>query len=307
MEKKWIEIALPVPAEWVDLVSGLFQELGSSGVLMEERKLDTFVPPDPQESYLPVCHIRAYFPGDEALLPSLREAIAAGLEDLASFTPGWTPPLPEPALVRDEDWGEKWKQHFQSFRVGKRLVVSPSWEEIMETEDDIVLRLDPGMAFGTGTHATTRLCLECLGEAFESNSPPHNVLDVGTGSGILAMASAALGARNVLATDIDAHAGEIARRNIESNGLSPVIEVRCDILARIEGSFDLIVANIFAEELIRLAPQFVRLLSDRGRLILSGILQEKALPVAECFLTLPLTEIKTRQREEWCCQVYEKV
>jgi ribosomal protein L11 methyltransferase len=305
MEKFWIETALTVPAEWVDLVCALFQDLGSSGVLVEERKLDTFVPPDPEEPYLPVCRVRAYFDRDADRLPSLKKEIGAGLEELATFTPGWVPPVPEPVLVKDEAWGEKWKQHFQPFRVGKRLVVSPSWEEIKESAGDVVLRLDPGMAFGTGTHPTTRLCLEGLAEAFDASPPPHSVLDVGTGSGILAMAAAALGAQ-VLAIDIDSDASEIARSNIAANGLTSQIEVRCDILERIAGSFDLIVANIFAEELIRLAPHFQRLLAIRGRLILSGILEEKVRSVIERFDALPLTELQTRQNEEWCCLVYRK-
>ena len=307
MDNKWIEVGLPVPGAWIDLVCGFFQDLGSSGVFVEERRLDTFVPPDPDELPLSACWLRAYFPGDEILRGSLEKEVVGGLRELARFTPGWDPPCPVVGLVRNEDWAEGWKQHFQPFRVGRRLIVTPSWEDIPPTAEDVVLRIDPGMAFGTGTHPTTRLCLECLTEAFEKPNPPAVALDVGTGSGILAMAAAGLGASRVLATDIDPEACEIARKNMEINApASSRIEVRCDILERVEGSFDLIVANIFAEELLRLAPHFLRLLSTRGRLILSGILQEKASLVSACFADPPLKEIQTRQREEWCCLVYEK-
>ncbi|NLV25241.1 MAG: 50S ribosomal protein L11 methyltransferase [Deltaproteobacteria bacterium] len=305
MEKTWIEIDLQVPGQWIDLVCSLFQEIGSTGVFVEERELDTFEPPDPAEPYLPVCSIRAYFPNTHEL-SSLKAEIAEKLKELSRFTPQWIPGPVEPVLVKDENWGEKWKQHFQAFRVGRRLVVSPSWEKIAPQAEDFIIRLDPGMAFGTGGHPTTRLCLESLVEFFDSASPPKNVLDVGTGSGILAMAAAALGANSVLATDIDPDAAQIARDNIKANRLSCLIEVRCDILEKIEGSFDMILANIFAEELMRLAPHFLRLLAADGTLILSGVLKEKAGAVESCFLAAPLVEIANRQREEWCCLVYRR-
>lgn len=307
MEKTWIEISMPAPAPWVDLVCEVFWELGSCGVLVEERKLDTFVPPDPDENESPILSIRGYFPGEGKDLDALKKGIEIGMRDLSRFIPNWDPPALNIGLLEDKAWAEGWKQFFQPFRVGKRLVVCPTWEEINTTHRDVVLRLDPGMAFGTGCHATTRLCLEALAAVFDHAPIPKTVLDVGTGSGILAMAAAGLGAAEVLATDIDAAACEIARRNIDLNRLSSRIAVRCQILEKVAGRFDVIVANILAEELVRLAPHFLRLLSNQGRLILSGILEEKEALVSACFSAFPMmTFSHVLKREEWCCLMYEK-
>ena len=300
MNREWQEVTLPVPAAWVDLVCETLKEAGSCGVVVEERKLDTFVPPDPREDYAPLCSIRAYF----APQAGLKEKIESALGEVAVFTPGWTPPAFKISPVHDEAWAEGWKQHFRPFRVGKRLLVCPTWEEVEDDGKIALLRLDPGMAFGTGTHATTRLCLETLAEAVEKAVSPCRVLDVGTGSGILAMAAALLGARPVLAVDIDEQACEVARNNIALNRLSGAIEVSATPIEKLDGVFDIVVANILAEELVRLAPHLRRLLDTRGVLILSGILPEKAALVRECFDPLFETPGETIQLDEWCCVHY---
>ncbi|MBN1140522.1 MAG: 50S ribosomal protein L11 methyltransferase [Deltaproteobacteria bacterium] len=306
MEKKWIEIALPVPNQWVDLVCECLRELGCCGVLVAERKLDTFIAPDPEELDSPVCWIRAYFPGGEENLAALGADVELGIREISRFTPGWVPPAIELRPVRDEAWAEGWKQHFRPFRVGCQLWICPTWENLPPDSGDRVIRIDPGMAFGTGSHATTRLCLESLAAVFDRQTAPAAVLDVGTGSGILAMAAVQLGSGAVLATDIDPEACEIARANIQLNGLASRIEVRCEVLERVEGNFDLIVANIFAEELVRLAPHFLRLLAAPGRLILSGILLEKAALVTNCFVPLLEGEPQVLEREDWCCLIFER-
>ena len=168
-------------------------------------------------------------------------------------------------------------------RVGPRLVTNPPWEAFTPQAGDAVVTLDPGMAFGTGTHGTTRLCLEALAGLFEGAAPPRRVLDVGTGSGILAIAAAALGAEEVLACDIDAEACRTARENVAANGVADRVEVTDRPLEELTGGFDVVLANILAEENIRLAELLVSRLAPGGTLILSGIREEKEALVSAAF------------------------
>ena len=204
------------------------------------------------------------------------------------------------------DWASDWQQHFPAFRVGRRLVIHPSWIDCPSTGDEVALTLDPGQAFGTGTHATTSLCLDALAEHFASEQPPQKILDVGTGSGILAMAGAALGARQVIATDIDNDACQIARNNISDNRLEHIVAVTDAALGEIAGTYDLVLANILAAENLRLADQLVAHLTPGiGRLVLSGILIEQEPSVVKGFARFPLTLLATNHRDDWTCIVYQ--
>jgi ribosomal protein L11 methyltransferase len=168
------------------------------------------------------------------------------------------------------------------------------------------LTLDPGQAFGTGTHATTSLCLDALAEHFAGEQPPGKILDVGTGSGILAMAGAALGARQVVANDIDSEACRIARDNIIRNRLEDHVTVTDAALEEMSGTYDLVLANILAAEILRLADRLVaRLTPGVGRLVLSGILIEQEQQVMQGFAGYPLKLLATSHRDEWTCIVYQ--
>jgi len=173
-------------------------------------------------------------------------------------------------------------------------------------DEEVVLTLDPGQAFGTGTHATTSLCLDALAGQFETGKPPKRILDVGTGSGILAMAGAALGAVEVVATDIDRDACRIARDNLSQNRLDHLVTVTDAALEEITGNYDLVMANILAAENLRLANQLVAHLTPGvGRLVLSGILIEQEQSVVEGFAGFPLTLLAINHRDEWTCIVYQ--
>jgi ribosomal protein L11 methyltransferase len=169
-------------------------------------------------------------------------------------------------------------------------LIVPSWEEAQPNPDDIILHLDPGMAFGTGGHETTRLCLEMLEQIIDQlpTGRPPAVLDLGTGSGILAMAAAQLGAGPIHAVDIDPQAVEVARENLAINNLTERVECSSTPLEALTETYDIILANILAEELVRLAPQLTERLAQGGRLILSGILAEKEALVRNGFSTWPL-------------------
>ncbi len=306
MSASWCELHIFVPATAVDLVCAELGELGCCGVTVEERRLDTFVPPDPDEPLSGPARLRAYFEVAPAEVETLREAIRERLRGLAPLVPGLEALLPEATAVRNEDWAEGWKQHFPMVRIGRRLVIRPSWEEYQPQGDEVVIVLDPGMAFGTGTHGTTRLCLEALASLFENSHPPQRVLDVGTGSGILALAAAALGAERVLACDIEAEACRIAAENVRDNGLAARVEVTGAQLQDLEGDFDLVLANILAEENIRLAEPLVSRVRPGGTLVLSGILQEKEALVAAAFNAYPLSGPEFFRREDWSCLIYSR-
>lgn len=305
MNELWLQIDITVPAAGIDLVCHEMTELGSAGITVEERALDTFVVPDPDVEIPEFLTLKAYFPPD-IQQAQLVEQLAERLAWLATLIPGLEPVVPEIRRIRAEDWAESWKQHFGIQRIGSRLVVRPSWEEYTPEPQDAVLTLDPGMAFGTGSHATTRLCLEALAELYETGPGPQRVLDVGTGSGILAVAAALLGARKVLGCDIDATACRVALDNARQNGVERQVAVTRDPLETLEGNFEVVLANILAEENARLAAELVNRLAVGGALILSGILNEKEQLVIDAFDGRGLTGPDIRRQDEWSCLCYRK-
>ncbi|MDY0189892.1 MAG: 50S ribosomal protein L11 methyltransferase [Desulfuromonas sp.] len=308
MTEKWLEILIPVPVAAADLLCHQLNELGSVGVVVEERVLDTFVPPDPDETDGDSFVVKAYF-ADCSQLPELRLKISACLQELATYVPGMNATEFEVGEIGQEDWAEDWKQHFSTTRIGRRLVIKPSWEDYSPQPDDVVITLDPGMAFGTGTHGTTHLCLEHLAQLFDepaTGGAPQRVLDVGTGSGILSLAAAALGAHEVVACDIDAQSCLTARENIAINGYEAQIDVTSTLLEELDYGFDLILANILAEENIRLSIPLVERLASSGTLILSGILREKVALVTTAFAHFELAGPQIFYEEDWACIVYTK-
>jgi ribosomal protein L11 methyltransferase len=298
MQKEWLEIRLTLPATAVDLVGQALMELGCTGITVAERALDTFVPPDPDEGEAQPT-IRAYFPaGDpERLRGEVQAALAPLVPELAAA-------LPECRRLADEDWAHGWQQHFPPLRVGSRLLIRPSWSDEPTGDAAVVLTLDPGRAFGTGTHATTALCLEVIARLADGKRPPRRVLDVGAGSGILAMAAAALGAREVVACEIDADACQVAAENIAANGLQKTVTVTTSPIEVLTGRFDLVLANILAGENIRLAPYFLARLAPKGHLALSGILTDQEQAVTDAYSRLPLTLLAIDRRDEWSCLLY---
>ena len=304
MMNKWLEMRLAVPDRAVDLVSEALIGLGCTGITAAEKALDTFVVPAPEAlANDPV--LRAYFVYPESV-KSLCQAVQQALAELTGIYPELADVRPDCRVLADNDWASDWQQHFPPFKVGKRLVICPSWIDWPATADEVVLTLDPGQAFGTGTHATTSLCLEALAEHFASARPPRRVLDVGTGSGILAMAAAALGADEVVACDIDHDACRVATENVAQNRLTAQITITGAPLDRITGRYDLVLANILAAENIRLAAALVEHTAPQGLLVLSGILIEQEHEVLDGFGTLPLRLHGTSHRDEWTCIVYQR-
>lgn len=304
MKDEWVVIEIAATGVDIDIVSAVLSEFGCSGTVVETVALDTFSVPadelDPNRTYT----LEAYFDcgNDSAgLQENLRTTFAA------MHPVGRRPEIVAARRVRTEDWAENWKQNFAGFRVGDKLIVKPSWEpDCRPTADEVVIEIDPGMAFGTGTHGTTRLCLEVIADLLAAEQSPASMLDVGTGSGILALGAAALGCRSIVANDIDPLACQVARENIAKNGYGEQIQVTELPLERLDGCYDLVVANILAEENVRLKHELCRHLNPGGRLVLSGILQEKENFVRDGFADQPLTFAATRSLDGWVCLSAER-
>lgn len=179
----------------------------------------------------------------------------------------------ETGTIREEDWANGWRKYYHPVKIGRRTVVCPSWEEYSPGAGEVVLSLDPGMAFGTGTHETTRLCVGFIEDYLKENG---TVLDVGTGSGILSVAALLLGASSAVGCDIDKTAVEVAKENAAKNGVESKFTAFCgDLATGLSGAFDLICANIVADVIIRFAPDAPRFLKSGGILLVSGIIEER--------------------------------
>ena len=304
MNDNWILVDVSVPGAAADIASAVLAEYGCQGTVFEDRALDTFSVPDEELNPEQVYALKAYFEADEdpdSLTADLRQAFL----QIPALAP-WSEQVRFGGKVKTEDWAQQWKQNFSSFTVGESLLFKPSWEELELAADKRVIEIDPGMAFGTGTHGTTRLCLEVIAELFSSDGAPANALDVGTGSGILALGAAALGCRDVLANDLDPVACEVARENVEKNGYAEQIVITETPLEELDGQFELVVANILAEENVRLRQQLYDHLAADGWLVLSGILKEKESFVRDGFADLPLRSYPVRYQDEWVCMVYRR-
>ncbi|MBR3969093.1 MAG: 50S ribosomal protein L11 methyltransferase [Clostridia bacterium] len=207
-------------------------------------------------------------------------------------------------LVDDADWNENWKKYFKAFEIGEKLAVCPSWESYENKDNRTVISLDPGAAFGTGSHATTSLCLEILESKVTSDT---TVLDIGTGSGILAIAADLLGASSAIGVDIDAQSVKTAIANAEINGVSEKTEFLVgDLADKITGKYDIVCANIVADVVIRLFENVADFMKDNGILIVSGIIDMRAPEVESAALKHGFKISESLTREEWHAYVLTK-
>lgn len=305
---RWKSFTVEVRREAIDAVTQFLMARGSLGTAYDVQLLGASgdpadpVPPPPE-----VTRLTAYFPWEtdlwelkrgfvEEFLPVLAESFGTGPEAFESA-----------AEITDTGWAEKWKEHFRARKVGRRLVVKPSWEEYPGDGGDVVLTVDPGQAFGTGTHETTRMCLRFAEDVFDRGpAPPRTVLDVGTGTGILGIAAALLGAERVLGIDTDPVAVEVAARNAEQNGVGTAFRAEGTALASVEGEFDLVFGNLIAEILVDLSAAVVARCAPGGRMILSGILTEKSGWVVEEFGTHGASLVEEATDGEWSALLLRK-
>lgn len=290
MTNLWFEITASVPPEQVETVSELMRAVSPGGVTVEEP-VEIL---GPEMGFRvrggePVL-VRAYLPSSE-LGAVLTEDLRRSLDRFPSVELSARP-------IYEQDWAVSWRGFFGTVETGGRIVIVPSWVEHTAAPGQIEIRLDPGQAFGTGHHETTRLCLLALDALVR---PGTTVLDVGTGSGVLAIAAAKLGARSVTAIDIDPIAADVARANCAENGVADAVKVRTGTLTpEHEGQYDLVVANISTQAIIPLAPTFARVAKPGAHVALSGILAPDAAPVSAAMEGEGLRRAAVRHERDWC-------
>jgi len=208
--------------------------------------------------------------------------------------------------MKEEDWANSWKKYYKPIRIAHRLMVVPTWEEYEPQQGDLILKMDPGMAFGTGTHETTRLCATLTEDYMK---PGARVLDVGTGSGILAIAASKLGAGEVMAYDIDPVAVRVAQENCDVNGCDNVTCGISDLLAGVDtkgGLYDFVCANIVADIIVRMADDILRYMKPGGLLAVSGIIDTQAERVHAALTKGGLTHILTRAENDWNAMLFTR-
>ena len=317
----WLELSVLVDIEAVESVSELFAQYGyNGGVAVEEAIIPS---PDTQEYTVDTSKpaiVRTYIQADEQALET-QTTIERGLWIL-----GMMRPIAELQVrqLAEEDWANAWKEHYKTRRMGKHFVIVPSWLEYQAEPDDVVLNLDPGMAFGTGLHPTTQLCLELM-ETLDFTG--KTVLDLGCGSGILAVGAAKLGAARILALDTDPIAVDATNENAERNHVSDLITAAEGSLgsAPLEhwlgwegakrgepqsyhsaGEFDIILANIWAHVHVVLGNDDVAALKPDGVLVTSGIINDREASVVEAFEHAGLVQIERKVEGDWVALVHKR-
>ena len=282
----WWLVTLTVNRDDEEIVSALLFELGSTGLVTLEEAPESIT-------------LGAYF--NEQTVRDVEERLESELERIGRVDMLTACAISE---VPEEDWMQKWKDGFEAVKIGDRLIVAPSWKVPEENDGRVVVQVDPGMAFGTGTHETTRLCLEAIEQYWHGDS----LLDVGTGTGILAIAASLLepGSR-VVGIDIDPQAVEVARENTAINGVSGRIELmQSQPRDLCNQQFSLVVANLTAEVVVDLMADLTRCVSPKGLMILSGILTVLAKDVERSLLASGFRVTEQREAGEWCALVAVK-
>ncbi len=273
----WKEYSVLTEGVCVEAIAGIFHSMGSGGVIIEDpqaaRKYvnqGKWKPDSVSEDFLSheFVVVKAYFPEERDVFEDFARAIEAVETNFQVKCPIFI------NEVRNEDWEETWKKYYHAFKIGERLVIKPSWEEYQASENEVIVNIDPGMAFGTGIHASTRFCLRFLDQYVKGG---EQVIDAGCGSGILSIAAVKLGAIDVLAMDIDELAVRIARENAALNNLQDRIKVQAgDIVESIKGrQADMVLANITAEVVVELIPEAAQALAKGGYFFGSGIVDSR--------------------------------
>ncbi len=317
---KWYEITIHTTEEAVEIISNFLHEIGVDGVSIEEsgtlnKIRDTSYGQlyDHPLNDIPEgeAEIRGYFPNkNEFEMEEIKNKLTQSTQGLKAFDINIGKAQITYKEVYEEDWANEWKQYFKPVRVSERVVIKPTWETYEVKVHDLVIELDPGMAFGTGTHETTALCLRTIEEVL---SPGDGVIDVGTGSGILAIAAAKLGARHVLAIDLDPVAVHSATENVQLNQLSKQITViQSDLLQILQWNHQLnhqvhlVIANILADVIISFVQDVYDVLLPGGKYITSGIIRSKEGIVLEALTEVGFHIVNRYYENDWVAIVAGK-
>ena len=313
----WLELKIDVAAAGIDPVTALLEEQGITGVIIDDQR-------DFQDF---MAHNQAYWDYVDEQLVKEKEnlsrvtfyvenstagygtiaAVRIAMHALKQKHPEYAPLLLTVENVKDEDWENNWKQFYKPMEIGERLLVIPAWERA-EAGDRVTLTLNPGLTFGTGSHATTRLCLTALESRIHGG---ERVLDLGCGSGILSIAALRLGAKSAFACDIDEKCIDVAYENAALNGIGrDRLTVRQGdatkegpLRTAIDTGYDVVVANIVADVIISLAPQVRHFLKEDGWFLTSGIIDDRADEVAAALTAAGWNIVETCTSEGWYCYI----
>ena len=298
-ETQWTQIRVTVKLQKLDELTAIMSMVSNNLQIEDYSDIDlkTCYGDLIDESILnadkTIASVSVYLPAERSVpecIAFLRERFAeVQLDDAVIETVG----------VNEEDWANSWKAYYKPIKIGDRLVIVPAWEKYEPAEGELVVRMDPGMAFGTGTHETTRLVIRMLEKYTQ---PGCRMLDVGTGSGILAICASRLGAGECFAYDIDPMAVRVANENVKDSGLSNITCRVSDLLRQVDDSrpYDLICANIVADIIIRMTPDVGRLMHENTVLLASGIISERADDVVACFENNGFRIVERLVDNGWC-------
>ncbi|MFD2446117.1 50S ribosomal protein L11 methyltransferase [Bacillus sp. CGMCC 1.16607] len=311
---KWSEISIHTTNEAIEPISNILHEAGASGVVIEdpfdltkerEDQFGEIYQLDPKDYPDEGVIIKAYIPLNSFLgetVDGIKEAINGLI--LHNIDIG----LNKVSIseVNEEEWATAWKKYYHPVKISEKFTIVPTWEEYTPVHsDELIIELDPGMAFGTGTHPTTVMCIQALERTVKKGD---KVIDVGTGSGVLSIAAAMLGASKISAYDLDEVAVTTAKMNIELNKVQDIVEVsQKNLLNGVEEEVDGIVANILAEVIVRFTDEAARIIKKDGYFITSGIIQQKKQDVKDALTNSGFEIIETLLMEDWVALIAKRI
>jgi ribosomal protein L11 methyltransferase len=310
---KWSEIGILTTNEAIEPISHILHEAGASGVVIEDpfelvkEREDQFgeiyqLNPDdyPEEGVI----IKAYLPVNSFLGETV-DGIKEAVNNLVSYDIDIGKNRVTISEVNEEEWATAWKKYYNPVKISEKFTIVPTWEEYEPvSSDELIIELDPGMAFGTGTHPTTVLCIQALERTVQTGD---RIIDVGTGSGVLSIAAAKLGAGRIEALDLDEVAVNVASGNIKLNKVQDLVKVRqSNLLDGVEGESDIVVANILAEVILRFVHDAYRIVKKDGYFITSGIIQQKKESVKEALLNAGFAIEEVISMEDWVAIIAKK-
>lgn len=311
---KWVEITIKTTTEAVEAVTSILYEQGVGGVAIEDPNDFLFEKKDAlawdyidedlyKKSGYEGVIIKAYLSEEKNVITSIEE-ITQKMGMLKEYGINIGEGSVSLIEVDENDWAHSWKAYYKPAKIGEKIVVKPTWEEYEKSDDDIVIELDPGMAFGTGTHETTSMCIVELERYVK---PDSVVFDIGCGSGILSIAAAKLGAKHVLGVDLDEVAVKVSKENVDENNVSDIVEIKYgNLMDVVSDKADIVVANIMADIIKILAKDVKNFLKEDGVFISSGIILDKIEEVKSALVENKFEVIGVRTQGEWSAIVSKK-
>lgn len=307
MQGQWVEVKIVTSSDALEPVSGIFYGLDVKGVAIEDPNDILMREQGPLswdfadinifEYGDKAAVVKGYF-SEEDNMSSICEYIDEKLNELKEMGIDIGEGKVIVNTVYEEDWANNWKKYYKPTKIGNKIIVKPIWEQYEAEKDNIVVELDPGMAFGTGTHETTRMCVEALEKHV---TPESTVFDIGTGSGILAITAAKLGAKEVIGVDLDPVAVDSAKKNVEFNDINNIKIMHGNLMDVVEGKANIVIANIIADVIIFLAEDVKKFILPNGYFIASGIINDRKDDVVNKLVECGFNIVEINTLGEWVC------